>query len=126
MQVQVQVQVQMPVLATCTDIVDVSGLGPGMLLLYSGPRGIPETLVFRSKYRFRRRCRCVVCSFCTVCHNHFLMAVVLLKCIPVADVGVSPVRPCRPLLHHGDEAGVNAGEVSNTRAHSLYCVCGCI
>ena len=56
---------------------------------------------------------------------HRTISVVFLKCIPVADVGVSPVCPCRPLLHHGDGAGVNAGEVSNTRAQSLYCVCGC-
>ena len=61
--VQMQVQVQVQVSATYTDNVDVAGLGLGMLLLYSGPRGIPETLVFRSRYRFRRRCRCVVCSF---------------------------------------------------------------
>ena len=76
---------------------------------------------------------------CTVCHSHFIMAVsvfahhihlcgglvtmclvtsvlahhtiyvVVLDCIPVADVGVPPVCPCRPLLHHGDGAGVNAG-----------------
>ena len=59
----VQVQVQVQVSATYTDNVDVAGLGLGMLLLYSGPRGSPETLVFRSRYRFRRRCRCVVCSF---------------------------------------------------------------
>ena len=47
----------------CTDNVHVAGLGPGMVLLYSGPRGIPETLVSRSRYRFRRRCRFVVWSF---------------------------------------------------------------
>ena len=55
------VQVQVQVSATCTDNVDVAGLGLGMLLLYSGPCGIPETLAFRSRYRFR--CRCLLCSF---------------------------------------------------------------
>ena len=38
----------MQVSATCTDNVVVAGLGLGMLLLYSGPRDIPETLVFRN------------------------------------------------------------------------------
>ena len=56
---------------------------------------------------------------------HHTIYVVVLDCIPVADVGVPPICPCRPLLHHGDGAGVNAGEVSNTRAQSLHCVCGC-
>ena len=55
--------VQVQVSATCTDKVDVAGLGPGMVLLYSASRGIPETLVSKSRYRFRRRCRFVVWSF---------------------------------------------------------------
>ena len=59
----VQVQVQVQVLATCTVTVEVAGLGLGMHLLYRGPRGIPETLVFRSRRRLMRRCKCVVFSF---------------------------------------------------------------
>ena len=61
--VQVQVQVQVQVSATCTVTVEVAGLGLGMLLLHRGSRGIPETIVFRSRYRLRRRCKCVVFSF---------------------------------------------------------------
>ena len=52
--------------------------------------------------------------------------VVQFKCVPVADVGVSPVCPSRPPLHPGYGPGGNAGEVSNIRVLSLHCVCGCI
>ena len=48
--------------------------------------------------------------------------VVQHKCVPVADVGVSPVCPCRPPLHHGYGDGGNAGEVSNMRVLSLLSV----
>ena len=42
--------------------------------------------------------------------------VVVLDCVPVADTEVPPVCPrCTP-LHLGDEAGMRAAEVSNTKA----------
>ena len=55
---------------------------------------------------------------------HHITYVVVLDCIPAADVGVPPVCPCCPLLHHGDGAGVNAGEVSNTKAQLFHHGCG--
>ena len=47
-------------------------------------------------------------------HNHFIMVVDVLGCVPVADAGVPLVRSCYPPLHLGDGAGMRVGELSST------------
>ena len=52
-------------------------------------------------------------------HNHFIVVVDVLGCVPVADAGVPLVCSCCPPLHLGDGAGMRAGELLNTNVQML-------